>query len=303
MIKVAIINIVNDECLENEFKKLFLTSNYKIDFVNISLSKLTQKLKHYSKLNIPTIVFCGKELPTLKNLLPKNAYNASLISPGDNNDNLLLSFFNDSNLKNFSYIGYQGFRNNPDNLYKLSEKYFEGMRLGGIRDDIRLVEPLLRNAEHIFIDMRSVKYSDFPYSLDANPNGLYAEEICTIAGYIGWSEQLQTVYIYGADYDYDKLPICNKLIAEVVWHVCEGVSHNRFEQPFLEISNDFIKKIVSMGDQGQDITFVFSVNTHRWWMEITCLDGDNPIYIPCSEIDYKKACEGRSEERRVGTEC
>lgn len=292
MIKAAIINLSKNKSIGKEFNDLFASHNYKVDFINSSPRGFSVLFNKYNEQNIPVIVFCGKNLPPFKRFLNNNNYSASLIAAGNYNDNLIESLLKDKHLNNFSYLAYQGFRNNPKVLEGLKERYFEDMRLGKIRDNIKLCEPLLRSSQYIFFDTRSIKYSDFPNCSESNPNGLYSEEACTIAGYMGWSEQLKGVFLYGYDIDKNMVTICNKLIAELIWHICEGISVSIQEHPYLDINNNFIRKIVSMGDHGQDLNFVYSVNTSRWWMEISTPNMETCVYVPCSDDDYEKACTG-----------
>jgi hypothetical protein len=47
-----------------------------------------------------------------------------------------------------------------------------------------------------------------------------------------------------------------------------------------------------MGEHGQDIVFVTSSSTGRWWMEVPEIKINKNQYIPCSYSDYLAACSG-----------
>ncbi len=294
--KAIIINTGSQEHIMKALRELYSWSLYKIYVVNTTLAKLPKVLERCREAGKPAIVNCGEKLPDMSGILPKSAYSSSLISPGSyssEKDNILTGLLNDGYLMNFSNLGFQSYRYSPQIIHKLKERYFEDMRLGALRDDISLCEPLLRNAQYVFMDMRSIRYSDYPCSPEANPNGLYAEEACMIARYTGLGQKLSAVFIFGGVKADKQLTVCNKLIAEIIWHICEAVAVNLIEDPANTPSQEhYMKKIVNLGDSGQEITFITSTSTGRWWMEIPCGESKSIKFIPCSEKDYNIACSG-----------
>lgn len=294
--KAIIVNVQNQKYLVNELGALYSAGSYKVYVVNTTASKLGKVLEKIREINVLAIVNCGMELPDLKNILPKKPYNASLISGesyANDNSSILATLLNDSFLVNFNNIGFQGYRYSPQSLQKLKDRYFEDMRLGVIRDDISLCEPLLRDSEYVFLDMRSIRYSDYPYSTQANPNGLYAEEACQIARYIGLGQNLSAVFIFGQNKSENQITVCTKLIAETIWHICEGIAVNLHENPLDSLSQEcYLRKIVSLGGNGQDIVFITSTYSQRWWMEISDNNKHSIKIISCSVNDYQTACKG-----------
>lgn len=293
--KAIVINIGDTKDITQSLKELYSPQEYVVYVANTTLSKLKQVLDRCLESGIPAIVNCGTNLPEPQYWHPRSAYNAALVSPGSSSNSTpdnLENIVEDPYAHSFSFIGYQSYRCNPQTLYKLQCRYFEDMRLGVLRSDLTLCEPLTRNCQYAFIDMRSVRYSDYPFSCNANPNGLYAEELCTVARYIGLSQEIRQIFIFGENDGENSLTICNKLISEVIWHICEGIASNIIESPTdQEFESHFQKKIVSMGENGESITFTTSCTTQRWWMEVPSKEGGN-IYIPCSYNDYRSACSG-----------
>lgn len=286
----VIVNVGDKKGITNCLKELYTSTNAKVYIADIALSKLKQALDRCAEAGVPAIVNCGEELPPMQAWHPRCAYSAVLVSPGS--CDTVTEMLADNLLQSFANIGYQGYRYNPDILRELQNRYFEDMRLGALRSNITLCEPLIRDAQYAFIDMRSVRYSDYPCSDLANPNGLYAEEMCTIARYAGLAKNLKAVFLFGETATEKQLTICNKLVAETIWHLCEGISSNLNENPADEdIDEHFSRKIVSMGENGENISFITSCTTQRWWMEIPAKEGKN-IFVPCSYIDYQTACKG-----------
>ncbi|MEG1511486.1 MAG: hypothetical protein RR407_06205 [Bacteroidales bacterium] len=294
--KAIIVNIGNQKHILESLAQLYSCASYKIYVVNTTTAKLWKVLERISEVGVPAIVNCGQDIIDIDNILPKYPYSASLISADSYNnakDSVLGTLLSNKFLINFSNIGFQGYRYSPNVLQNLRERYFEDMRLGTIRDNISLCEPLLRDSEYTFLDLKSIRYSDYPYSAQANPNGLYAEEACQIARYIGLGQKLSVVFIFGEIKGESKITVCNKLIAEIIWHICDGISINLIENPLDKITADsYMRKIVSLGDNGQEIIFVTSLYSDRWWMEISVNNGSNIKLIPCSINDYKTACSG-----------
>lgn len=292
--KAIIINLGESGAITAQLKELYSAQNYKVYIVQSTLAKLPAILGRCRELHIPAIVNCGKEVVDRSVWHPQSRYNAAAVIPGSGNSNagLLSHFAEDPLVGSFSILGFQSYRFDPKLLTTLQHRYFEDMRLGALRDDITLCEPMLRECNCAFIDMRSVRYSDYPYSNEANPNGMYAEELCTVARYIGMAVEPHSIFIYGEESLTDGITICNRLTAEVIWHICEGIASNIPETPENEESDEnFQKKIVSLGDNGQNISFTTSCNTGRWWMEIPDKEGRNRL-VPCSSNDYRMACSG-----------
>lgn len=294
--KAIIVNIGNQKHITEALGCLYSGSSVKIYIVNTTIAKLDKVLERCREVGVPAIVNCAENLPSMAAILPERPYNAALVSGEsytEEEGNILHTLLKQSCLINFSNLGYQGYRYAPQVLQKLRERYFEEMRLGEIRDNISLCEPLVRDSEFVFFDLRSIRYSDYPYSPNANPNGLYAEEACQIARYIGLGQKLSSVFLFGGQKSATHLAVCNKLIAEIIWHICEGISVNLIENPLEKGTEEcFLRKIVSLGDNGQEIIFITSSNTDRWWMEISTHKGKYVKMVPCSVLDYQTACKG-----------
>jgi hypothetical protein len=151
----------------------------------------------------------------------------------------------------------------------------------------------MRNKEYFFIDLKAVRNSDFPGNPTNSPNGLYAEEMCQLARYAGMSQKFKTLFLYGMPSDLKANPAAGELAAETIWHITEAMAANLQEDPSDNSREEyFIKKIVSMGEDGQDITFVTSRSTGRWWVEIPVLEKSDNVHIPCSYTDYLTARSG-----------
>ena len=76
------------------------------------------------------------------------------------------------NLFNYSTIGYQTYFNSQEEIDLMEKLYFEAYRLGEISKSIHLVEPVMRDAHIVSLDLKSIKASEVSVRQKHSPNGL-----------------------------------------------------------------------------------------------------------------------------------
>lgn len=287
----AVVINVREGCncaeMERALMRLRSAKDYTVAVTDTTAAGAERIARKCRQAGLPAIINCGRHL-----LKIERSPNMAIVTPaivGGDEPALLIE---NGNAKEYlAVIGYQNYYAEPQAVSDAGKKYFELLRIADIRDDIKAVEPLVREVETVCFDMRSVRRSDYPVNDDANPNGLYSEEACTIARYIGFSFKLKSLYIYGME---KKMPaVCYRLIAETIFHACEAMFCNICEDPSDRAQKErFEQKIVTFPDGASHIIFLNSPQTGRWWMEIS--DSNNKLtqYIPCSLSDYNTACNG-----------
>lgn len=196
------------------------------------------------------------------------------------------------NLQNYSNIGYQTYFNSQEEINLVEQLFFDAHRLGEVAEDIRKVEPIMRDADMLAISMRAVKSSDIGYYHYFQPNGFDGREICTLARYGGISEKIKTYAIL----DIESLQTKSQLLSQMIWYIVEGINYRISEYPF-QPKDDYYKYIVPQEDQ--ELVFYKSDQTGRWWIEIEHYIGGTKkkTLFPCSESDYHKAIENETPER------
>jgi arginase family enzyme len=119
-----------------------------------------------------------------------------------NNDNInsnsyLSSILNEESsvLFNFSNLGYQSYLVPNSSVDLLNKLFFDVHRIGEIRADFEDIEPVLRDANFVSLDLNSIKLSDFTAVFDGSPNGFTSEEICQLMRYAGIGNKLQSLGI------------------------------------------------------------------------------------------------------------
>ena len=202
-------------------------------------------------------------------------------------------------LFSYSHLAHQAYLIDPIALNALEKLYFESMRLGELRYDIKLAEPLIRLADMMSFDISAIRSSDAPGNPKAQPFGLTGEEACQLCWYAGMNEKLTSfgVHEYHPSLDDDVLKTAS-VIATMIWYFIDGV-YNRKDSGNFD-SNDYLKYVVSMEGSEDTMEFYKSKLSDKWWMVVTY--GENHAeraIIPCSYKDYTTATHGDFPERWI----
>jgi len=202
------------------------------------------------------------------------------------------------NLFNYTAIGFQTYFNSQEEIDLMEKLYFEYERLGDISYNIKSVEPALRDADLVTIDLNSVKSSEVSLKQKFSPNGFNGREICAISRYAGISNKVSSFGIY------EYKPSINDeatamLIAQMIWYFIEGfncrVKDDNFQNP-----DEFNKYTVLVQDQ--ELIFYNSLKTGRWWIETPFLKPAHTkrnkyALLSCMQSDYETAITGNIPDR------
>lgn len=205
---------------------------------------------------------------------------------------------NKSTFDHYINIGYQSYLNDQQVVNRFHKRKSELLRIGDVRKAIFLTEPLFRDSDAAVFDISAVRQSEAPGSISPSPNGFYGEEICLLARYAGISDNLKVFGLFDVNPDLDVRNQTASLSAQIIWFFLEGFSQKQYETPSLSNTNSgrFIKYHVRITDLNDDLIFVKSTLTERWWMELQYGDS-GPVYIACSHDDYLKANRNEVPER------
>jgi formiminoglutamase len=197
-------------------------------------------------------------------------------------------------------IGYQTYLNDQQVLNRFFRRHSELIRIGDVRQAIYLTEPLFRDSDAAIFDISAVRQSDAPGTSIPSPNGFYGEEICLLSRYAGISDNLKIFGLFDVNPETDSRNQTTGLAAQIIWFFLEGFSQKQYETPVLSNSNTgrFIKYHVRVTDLEDDLIFVKSNLTERWWIELNDENNAN-IYVACSHDDYLKANRNEVPDRWV----
>ena len=202
-----------------------------------------------------------------------------------------------NNLFNFSNIGYQTYYNSQEELDLLDSLFFDAYRLGEVKD-VTIVEPIMRDADIVSIDIGSIRQSDAPANNNSSPNGFYGEEICAISRYAGISDKVTSFGIYEYNSKFDVNNQSAHLIAQMIWYFIEGVNFRAKDYPFCSKEN--YQKFIVLVENDDPIHFYKSDKSGRWWMEINIITNNKykrHALLPCTYQDYLEAIEQKIPER------
>lgn len=245
------------------------------------------------KKHLPLLVLYGTETPEIAAVLPPSNARIGLISQGTfQRETFTTDLLSCKGLSYFAWLGYQVYHTNPSVLQMVHEGAHETLRLGQFRQHPTWAEPLLREASHHFIDLAAVRAADAPDLPQPTPNGLYAEELCTLGRFVGMSASFTSAFLYGYNPSLPAEALSTQLVAQLVWHITEGLAVAVREDPTSD-SAQFERKAVQLGEEGQELIFLHSRQSGRWWMEVPIVKEPNEChFISCSVDDYALACKG-----------
>lgn len=205
-----------------------------------------------------------------------------------------------STLHHYINIGYQTYLNDQQVVNRFLKRKSELVRIGDVRKAIYLTEPLFRDSDVAVFDISAVRQSDAPGTISPSPNGFYGEEICLLARYAGISDTLKVFGLFDVNPDLDIRNQTTGLAAQILWFFLEGFSQKQYEAPTLSSSNSgrFVRYHVRVTDLDDDLIFIKSNLTDRWWMELKTGTEKN-LYIACSHEDYLSANRNEVPERWI----
>ena len=201
-------------------------------------------------------------------------------------------------LFNYSNIGYQSYYNSPEEISLMEKLFFDGYRLGEVTSDITKVEPILRDANLVILDINAIKSADLSYRNSESPNGFDGREICAIARYAGISNKVSSFGVYELK-NFKESKSAAMLIAQIFWYFIEGFNFRVSDDDF---NNESLYTVYRVPIEDQILLFKKSNKTGRWWIELPFISNVNnklkrQTLLPCTYGDYLSACDQEIPER------
>ncbi|MEQ9465934.1 MAG: formimidoylglutamase [Ekhidna sp.] len=202
----------------------------------------------------------------------------------------------------FSYyhLAYQSYLTNQKSIELLERLSFEAVRLGVVKENIKDIEPLVRDADMLSFDLSALQAFYAPGASNSKVYGLTGEEACQLCWYAGQNEKMSSVglYNYDAARDSDDRKTAF-VLATMIWYFIEGYYHRKGDKNFK--SNDYLMYEVHMGGEPETIRFYKSKLSERWWMEVPNPEAEGLFnrnrMIACNYSDYDLALKGELPDR------
>ncbi|MEM9917648.1 MAG: arginase family protein [Bacteroidota bacterium] len=247
---------------------------------------LAQHLAYQSKQQLTNLVLVDEAVP--------------LAAPTDEHPALMDNILDSRKPKifNLAVLAYQSHFVPSTTIDTLEQYHFEHFRLGHIRDNIKEIEPLIRDADLLSFNLNSLRSSEAPGTAQPTPSGLFIEEACQISRYAGLSDKLTSIGFYGYRHDQDIRLQTAGVVAQMIWYFLFGYHQRKQDYP---ISTDgLVEYVVDLKKYDYQLTFWKSSKSGRWWMQIpvkTQKKHQRHRLIPCSYSDYQLACKNDLPDR------
>lgn len=198
--------------------------------------------------------------------------------------------------KDMTVVGAQKYLYSAYQEEQVRNQSFEIIRLGQIRQiGHQLVEPVMRDAHVLSVDMTSVRQCDQPAHLVPMPNGLTGEELCQFMWYAGQSDKLLVYGLFEQDTVLDSGHQGVVLGAQAIWHILEGIALRYNDYPVNDLEK-YRQFIVYLEDYELEIKFYNNPENDRWWVEIPGANNTVEV-IACGRKDFDVASANEIPEK------
>ena len=198
-----------------------------------------------------------------------------------------------NSLNHFCNLGYQTFLNSQEEIDLLNKFNFESHRLGNITENIKIVEPVLRETNLLTVDFKSIKSSELNFVHNYS-NGFESSQFCSVLRYAGMSNSINSVGLF----ELLDSSISSALLSQSIWYFIEGYCLRIKEDPN---SSNFKGYTYNVFCEGTNLKFYNSELSQKWWVEfINEIETKNiSSLLPCNKRDYLMACDGTFSDRLI----
>ena len=202
----------------------------------------------------------------------------------------------------FSYyhLAYQSYLTDQKSIELVERLSFEAVRLGVVKENIKEIEPIVRDADMLSFDMSALQAFYAPGASNAKVYGLTGEEACQLTWYAGQNEKMSSIGLYNYDASQDSKDRKTAFVmSTMIWYFIEGYYHRKGDKNFK--SNDYLMYEVHLGGEPETIRFYKSKLSERWWMEVPNPEAEGLFnrnrMIACNYSDYDLALKGELPDR------
>lgn len=201
-----------------------------------------------------------------------------------------------------SHLGAQQPLINPAVQDIIAAQAYEAISLGPAKARLFALEPLLRDADLVGLDICAVNHHEAPARPGFFPSGFSLQEASQLAYYAGNSDKLASFGLYGLDpaagTERDT-EITAAAYAQLAWYFLQGFSRRQGDFPVT--TKGMVEYVVDIAGYNR-LTFWRSPRSNRWWVQIP--DGRQNgearhRLVPCSYEDYLEASKQQTLPERL----
>ena len=191
-------------------------------------------------------------------------------------------------IKDLKLIGQQMHFTDTEELAFFHENEYEAIRLGDVKENLKKLEPLIRDSDCLGISINSIKACEAPAQQLVSPNGFNGEDICQISWYAGVSDKITVLGIFDFNPKKDLDNRSAMLLAQVVWYFINGFRQRKNEDP-QKYPDQFRQYFVEMEEYELKLNFFESPFSGRWWVKFNFKSDINSIINikSCSCAEYE----------------
>ncbi len=184
-----------------------------------------------------------------------------------------------------------------------SDRHLEAYPLGRARADLDDLEPSIRDADLLTLDISALSWPEAPAQVGYNPSGFTVQEACQLCYYAGNSDRLSSIGVYGMTLGQrgeDAEQLTAATYAQLIWYFIHGYSRRKDDFP---VSLTGMAEYVVATKHAEQLTFWRSPRTNRWWIQVpadhSAGEARNRL-VACSYQDYLTTSqEGHLPDRIV----
>ncbi|TXF91518.1 hypothetical protein FUA23_02140 [Neolewinella aurantiaca] len=191
-----------------------------------------------------------------------------------------------------SHLGAQQHLVDPAIFDLFNAQAYEAISLGPARSSIPALEPLLRDADLVGLNIESINYHEAPARAGLHPSGFSLQEASQLAYYAGNSDKLSSFGLYGLDPEAGSerdAELSAAAYAQLIWYFLQGFSRRQGDFP--ASSTGMLEYLVDIDDFDK-LTFWRSPRSNRWWVQVPASNKkgeERHRLVPCRYEDYLEA--------------
>jgi len=191
-----------------------------------------------------------------------------------------------------THLGAQQHLVDPAIWELFANKHFEAVRLGEAKADLSHLEPLIRDADLMGLDVAAINHAEAPARPGFHPSGFALQEATQLAYYAGNSDKLSSFGLYGLSPDAAseaETELTAAAYAQLIWYFLQGYSRRYGDFP--ASTRGLLEYVVDL-DGFDRLTFWRSPRSNRWWVQLPAgrhQGEERHRLLPCAYKDYLTA--------------